>query len=424
MYRTIAVVGLGYVGLPLALTFYQQGYSVIGLDRDARKLEMLAKGVSGLPDIDDGLLAEAVASGRWLTTDQYSEVRQAQAVILCVPTPVRDHKPDLDCLTDAAEALEPHLVRGQIVILESSTYPGTTREVLLPILEQSGLKTGEDLYIGYSPERIDPGNRHHPFLSVPKVISGVTEACLVQIHHLYNAVFDRVVPVRTTEAAEMTKLLENTYRFVNIAFIQEFARLCDGMHLDVWEIIDAAATKPFGFSRFTPGPGIGGHCIPVDPLYLQWKAGELGLHSRFIALAQEVNDSMPGYILDRLRSHHKTDTLEGQRVLVVGVTYKPNIGDIRESSVMELLQLLVDEGCEVAYHDALVPWVRLEGDRLLSTPLTPETIADQDIVILATPHADLPIDLVLAHARLIFDARNVTDGHISEAVVLRLGGGE
>ena len=424
MYRTIAVVGLGYVGLPLALTFYQQGYHVIGLDKDPRKLEAIERGESYLPDIENHLLVEAGGSGRWRVTDQSSAIREAQAIIICVPTPVRDQTPDLSYLVSAAESLAPHLVRHQLVILESSTYPGTTRDVLMPILEKSGLRTGEDLYIGYSPERIDPGNKAYPFPSIPKIISGITEACLVQTHHLYNSVFDRLVSVSTPESAEMTKLLENTYRFINISFINEFARICDRMKLDVWEIIDAAATKPYGFSRFMPGPGVGGHCIPVDPLYLQWKAEQLGINSRFIELSEHINKSMPLYILERLREYFHTDTLSGRRILVIGVTYKPDVSDVRESSAMDLLKLLVEEGCEVAYHDELVPWITLEGDSLLSTSLSPETITDNDVAIIATAHQGLPVPMLLEHASLIYDTRNVTRGLSSKATVLRLGGGE
>ncbi|MFS0723255.1 nucleotide sugar dehydrogenase [Paenibacillus sp. 1P07SE] len=424
MYRTIAVVGLGYVGLPLALTFYQQGYHVIGLDKDPRKLEAARQGQSYLPDIGDDLLAEAAASGRWRVTSQYSDTRNAQAIVICVPTPVRDQMPDLSYLIAAAESLVPHLVPSQLVILESSTYPGTTRDVLMPILERSGLRTGDNLYIGYSPERIDPGNRSHPFTAIPKVISGITEACLVQIHHLYNSVFDRLVSVSTPETAEMTKLLENTYRFVNISFINEFALICNRMKLDAWEIIDAAATKPYGFSPFLPGPGVGGHCIPVDPLYLQWKAAELGVSSRFIELSEQINKSMPGYILEELRSHFQTATLAGRRVLVVGVAYKADVSDIRESSAMELLQLLVEENCEVAYHDELVPAIPLEDDSLHSTDLTPDTIRDNDIVILATVHRGLPVPMLLEHASLIYDTRNATQGQSGKAAVMRLGGGQ
>ncbi|WP_020617529.1 nucleotide sugar dehydrogenase [Paenibacillus daejeonensis] len=424
MYRTIAVVGLGYVGLPLALTFYQQGYHVIGLDKDPRKLEAIERGESYLPDIENHLLVEAGGSGRWRVTDQASAIREAQAIIICVPTPVRDQTPDLSYLISAAESLAPHLVRQQLVILESSTYPGTTRDVLMPILEKSGLRTGDDLYIGYSPERIDPGNRAYPFPSIPKIISGITEACLVQTHHLYNSVFDRLVSVSTPESAEMTKLLENTYRFINISFINEFARICDRMKLDVWEIIDAAATKPYGFSRFMPGPGVGGHCIPVDPLYLQWKAEQLGMNSRFIELSEHINKSMPQYIVERLREHFHTESLSGRRILVVGVTYKPDVSDVRESSAMDLLKLLVEEGCEVSYHDELVPWITLEGDSLLSTSLSPETIADSDVAIIATAHQGLPVSLLMEHASLIYDTRNVTRGLSGKATVLRLGGGE
>lgn len=425
MVQTISVVGLGFVGLPLALSFAGKGYRVSGLDVDNRKLASLREGKSYLPDISDEELGQAIATKRLSFHDDYSLLRQADAVIICVPTPLDAHRnPDLTNLRNAGIAMIPHLRKGQLVVLESSTYPGTTREVLKPLLEQGGLSVGDQLHLAYSPERIDPGNRDYPLTAIPKVVSGLTDACLQAVVSLYSTVFEKVVPVSSPEVAEMTKLLENAYRFINISFVNEMAMICDAMKLDLWEAVQAAQTKPYGYAAFYPGPGVGGHCIPVDPLYLQWKARMHGLNSAFIDMCEAQNRKMQQYIVSGIQKALSVPTLSGLRLLQLGVTYKKDVNDIRESGAIELLGLLAEERAHVSYYDPYVPLLELGDIRLVRAELSAERLGEYDAVVIATDHSSLPLQLILDHAPFVYDARGVTRGMSGRARIVRLGAGD
>jgi UDP-N-acetyl-D-glucosamine dehydrogenase len=407
--KKVAIIGLGFVGLPLSMMFVRKGFQVIGIDYDTVKITALQDGKSYIQDLSDADLTEALQSGRWQVSADYASLAGADTVIICVPTPLSpDNSPDLSFLTDTCTKLAPLLRSGQLVVIESSTYPGTTREVVQPLLERSGLVVGQELYIGYSPERIDPGNKSMAFSDIPKIISGITSACAQQLLELYSLVFEQVVSVSTTEAAETAKLLENSYRFINISFINEFAQLCDRLNINVWEVIAAASTKPYGFNAFYPGPGIGGHCIPVDPLYLQWKAAQAGVNSRFIELSQQVNEGIPSYLADRIEQ----ELLDGKKltdahILVYGVTYKPNIADVRESAAIPLISRLLHRGAVVHYHDPFVSQIKLEdGTRLQGVELTQERLEQADCVLICTNHDVMPAQLIAGHSRFIFDTRH------------------
>ncbi|WP_433938849.1 nucleotide sugar dehydrogenase [Paenibacillus lautus] len=424
MYRTIAVIGLGYVGLPLALTFSQEGYRVVGVDLDMEKVQSIRLGKSYVVDIQNDTLETEVVSGNFTATNDYRAIGEADVIVVCVPTPLNeDNIPDLSFLVTAGNEINKHLRKEQLIILESSTYPGTTRELLLPLLEQEGLKVGKDFYLGYSPERIDPGNQSYPFKTIPKIISGVTETCAQKVYELYSRIFDQVVAVSSTEAAELAKLLENTYRYVNISFINEFATLCDFMKIDAWEVIEAASSKPYGFSKFSPGPGVGGHCIPVDPLYLLWKVQDGGLSSSFIELSVDINSKMPAYITSQIKAHLPTSTLKGARILIIGITYKKDINDIRGSAALEIMRELNQKGCSLDYHDPFVPQITLDGSVYRSIDLSKANLVNTDCVIIATDHSQLPVESILQHAPLIYDTRNITQGLSGKAKVVRLGGG-
>lgn len=424
MVQSVAVIGLGYVGLPLALTFIKKGINVIGIDLDGNKLRILKQGLSYLPDISDETVNSAISRQHLIVTNDYSAVEQAEAVIICVPTPLdQDHNPDLRYLEQVGRSLNPHIRNETLVVLESSTYPGTTKEVLKPLLEQGGRKLGEHFCLAYSPERIDPGNMEYPLEAIPKIISGVTEQCVQRLFDLYSQVFDKLVKVTSTEAAELSKLLENSYRFVNISFINEFAILCDRMNINIWEVIEAARTKPYGFSAFYPGPGIGGHCIPVDPLYLQWRSRQFGLTSRFIEYSQMINIGMPRYIVEQIKSQLSVETLESTGILVIGAAYKRDIGDMRESSAVEMMRLLLEEGANLSYHDPFVSEITINGHELRSVELSEQNLKAQDCVLLATNHSGLPLQHIVDHSAFIFDTRNMTDGYSGNARIVRLGEG-
>lgn len=424
MYRTIAVIGLGYVGLPLALTFSQEGYRVVGVDLDMEKIQSIRLGKSYVVDIQNETLATEVASGNFTATNDYRAIGEVDAIVVCVPTPLNEENiPDLSFLVTAGKEINKHIRKEQLIILESSTYPGTTKELLLPLLEQQGLVVGKDFYLGYSPERIDPGNHSYSFKSIPKIISGVTEACTQKVYELYSLIFDQVVTVSSTEAAELAKLLENTYRYVNISFINEFATLCDYMKINAWEVIEAASSKPYGFSKFLPGPGVGGHCIPVDPLYLQWKVQDCGLSSSFIKLSVDINSKMPAYITSQIKAHLPSSTLNGARIFILGITYKKDINDIRESPALEIMRELIQKGCSLDYHDPFVPEITLDGVIYRSKDLSKANLVNTDCVIIATDHSQLPIKSILQHATFIYDTRNITQGLSGNAKVIRLGGG-
>ncbi len=406
----VGIAGLGYVGLPLALRFAEEGFRVIGFDIDPDKVERLNRGESYIEHISSEAVARAVGAGLQATTD-FSQAAEADALILCVPTPLdRYRNPDLSFVLDTMDALLPHMHAGQLVSLESTTWPGTTEEKLKPRIEARGLKVGEDVFLVYSPEREDPGNPKFTTRNIPKVCGGVTEACLKAGVALYGQVVDEVVPVSSTQAAELTKLLENIHRAVNIGLVNEMKIVADRMGIDILEVIRAAATKPFGFTPYWPGPGLGGHCIPIDPFYLTWKAREYGVHTRFIELAGEINSSMPDYVVNKviLALNGVEKPVKGSHILVLGIAYKKNVDDMRESPSVELMLKLSQLGAEIAYSDPHIPVfpkIRKCHFDLSSVELTPETLAAYDCVLLATDHDRFDYDMIGRHARLIVDTR-------------------
>jgi UDP-N-acetyl-D-glucosamine dehydrogenase len=412
----VAVVGLGYVGLPLAETFAWGGYPVVGFDVDPEKVKKLRLGQSYIGHIAPGRVADLVRSQRFEPTCDPACFRDVDAIVICVPTPLTEaREPDLSCITATGETIARHLRAGQLVVLESTTYPGTTQDVLRPILEKSGLQAGRDFFLAFSPEREDPGNQSYSTRTIPKVVGGIDRASRDLAVALYTPVVEGVVPVSGTQVAEACKILENTYRAVNIALVNELKVVFERMGIDVWEVIAAAKTKPFGFQAFYPGPGLGGHCIPIDPFYLTWAARKYGVSTRFIELAGEVNTAMPLYVVNRvaeaLNQHSKA--VKGSRVGVLGVAYKKNVDDPRESPAFEILELLRARGAHVSYHDPYVPRLpamRHHTIRLQSEPLSPEYLAAQDCVVIVTDHSCVKYEWVARHARLIVDTRNATAG--------------
>lgn len=420
---TIGIVGLGYVGLPLALRYAEAGYPVIGFDIDPAKIEMLGQGRSYFAHIPSERVA-AVNAECFQATSDFRRAAEADALIICVPTPLNQYRePDLSFVVNSMKSLLPYLRPGQVVSLESTTYPGTTEEELLPRIESRGFSVGRDVFLVYSPEREDPGNAHFHTQSIPKVLGGHTPACLEVGKALYGGAIDQLVPVSSTKAAEMTKLLENIHRAVNIGLVNELKVVADRMGIDIFEVIEAAATKPFGFTAYYPGPGLGGHCIPIDPFYLTWKAREYGVHTRFIELAGEVNSAMPEYVVGKLVEGLNTQrkALNGSRVLVLGVAYKKNVDDMRESPSAVIMDLIQERGGEVAYSDPHVPVfppMRRHRFDLHSVTLTAESLADFDAVVVATNHDAFDYALIREHARLIVDTRGVyreAAGHIVRA---------
>jgi len=408
----IGILGMGYVGQPLALRYASLGYKVIGFDVDEGKVSQLNSGHSGIEHIDDSAISAANAEGMVCTTD-FSRATEADALILCVPTPLNKYRePDLSYVVATTESIVPYLRAGQAVSLESTTYPGTTEEELLPRISSSGLNVGEDVFLIYSPEREDPGNQNFSTNTIPKIVGGHTSNCLEVGKALYGQAIDRVVLVSSTKAAEMTKLLENIHRAVNIGLVNEMKIVADRMGIDIFEVIDAAATKPFGFTPYYPGPGLGGHCIPIDPFYLTWKAREYGLHTRFIELSGEVNRAMPEYVVNKLIAalNDRRKSLKGSRILVLGIAYKKNVDDMRESPAVEIMELIRAAGGEVSYSDPHVPvFPRMREHKfdLSSVVLTPESLAGFDAVLLATDHAQFDYDMIRSHAPLIVDSRGV-----------------
>ena len=406
----VGIVGLGYVGLPLMLRFSEVGYKVLGFDIDKAKVAALNAGRSYIEHVDAARIAAARKAGFEATAD-FARAGEADALILCVPTPLNKYRePDISFIIDTVEALAPHLRKGQLVSLESTTYPGTTDEELLPRIQARGLKVGEDAFLVFSPEREDPGNKDFTTRTIPKVCGGVTPACQEVGLALYGAVIDKVVPVSSTRAAEMTKLLENIHRAVNIGLVNEMKIVADRMGIDIHEVIRAAATKPFGFVAYHPGPGLGGHCIPIDPFYLTWKAREFGVHTRFIELAGEVNASMPDYVVSKVAAalNQQRKSINGSRVLVLGIAYKKNVDDMRESPSVVLMEKLRDLGAQVSYSDPHIPTfpkMREHKFDLSSVALTPEAVAGADCVLIATDHDRFDYAMIKANARLVVDSR-------------------
>jgi UDP-N-acetyl-D-glucosamine dehydrogenase len=406
----IVILGLGYVGLPLATIFAEAGFNVIGVDPDSRKVDILRRGESYIQDVPTNTLAPLIQSGKLLATTDFSVLAEADAVSICVPTPLRKTgDPDLSFILVATDELAKFMHPGIVVVLESTTYPGTTREILLPKLtENSKLDVGKDFFLAFSPERVDPGREDWTTYNTPKVIGGITPACSEVASLWYQQALETVVPVSSAESAEMAKLLENTFRMINIGLVNEMAIMCDRLGLDVWEIIDAAATKPFGFMKFTPGPGLGGHCIPIDPLYLSWKLRALNYTARFIELASEINTGMPRYVVSKVQDalNEQVLPLNGSRVLVVGAAYKPDVNDIRESPSLDIIGLLRQKGAEVNYHDPYIPRITHDDWSLESVSDVIESARTTDCVVIVTDHTIYDYQSILEQAPLIIDTRN------------------
>ena len=403
----VGIIGLGYVGLPLATAFADVGVDVVGYDVSAGKIEAIAAGRSYIEDVNSETLVRLTASGHLAATTDATGLRACDALIICLPTPIDEHRnPDLAFVLSGAETAAANLGDGTLVVLESTTYPGTTREVIQPILERGGRRVGMDVFLAFSPERVDPGNPRFGIRNTPKVVGGITAECTRRASELYGLICEQVHVVSTPESAEMAKILENTFRAVNIALVNEMAILCDRMGIDVWEAIAAASTKPFGYMPFWPGPGLGGHCIPVDPFYLTWRAKAYDLTTEFVELAGRINVNMPYYAVSRVVRAMNGDrrSVKGSRILLLGVAYKPNVGDMRESPSLKLLELLRAEGADVEYHDPHVPALPAVG--LTSVPLTVELLAAVDCVVIATDHAAVDLGPVIEHARRVVDLRN------------------
>jgi UDP-N-acetyl-D-glucosamine dehydrogenase len=404
----IAIVGAGYVGVPLAQVFAEAGRRVVLVDVVQERVDQINRGESYIEDVPSELLAKLVANGLSATTD-YDILREADAILIALPTPLsRQREPDLSIVLNAAREIATRLRKGHLVVLESTTYPGTTREEILPLLEASGLKVGEDFYLAFSPERVDPGRTDWTTKNVPKVAGGITPACTERAAELYGSAIDTVHRVSSPEAAELTKLLENIFRSVNIALVNELAILCDRMGIDIWEVVDAASTKPFGFMSFSPGPGLGGHCIPIDPFYLTWKAREFGFYTEFIELAGKVNEEMPYFcrsLVSQALNHAKEMSLKGSKVLVLGVAYKPDIGDMRESPALKLISLLRNAGADVSYHDPHVARFAEHGLEMESVAFDPGAY---DCVVIVTDHSEIDYVQLVDDASLVVDLRNAT----------------
>ncbi len=419
---TVAVIGLGYVGLPLAVAFAEAGLTTVGLDIDEEKVDKLRRGLSYILDVPAAAIAAQVREGRLVPATDETVLDRADAAVICVPTPfTRAKSPDLTAVVVAAEMVARHLHRDQLIVLQSTTYPGTTEEVVRPILERTGLQVGQDFCLAFSPERIDPGNTRYGITNTPKVVGGCTPACTEACAALFEALIgpDQIHRVCGPKAAEMCKLLENTFRSVNIALVNEMLELCDRMGIDLWEVIDAAATKPFGFMPFYPGPGVGGHCIPVDPYYLAWKAREYDFHTKFIELAAETNASMPFYTVWKVTEalNRAGRPVKGAKILILGVAFKRDIDDPRNSPALEILKLLAAQGAEVTYHDPYIPKVVLSADRFLtgasiatleSVPLTAARLEAQDCIVVAVAHRHFDFPWIVRHSRLVVDAQNAT----------------
>ena len=406
----VAVIGIGYVGLPLAVVFAEAGYHVTGIDPIETKVARVQKGESYVMDVSNEQVDRLVQNGHLRATGDYSALANVEAVSICVPTPLRKTgDPDLSFIISATEALAPYLHRGMVVVLESSTYPGTTRELVLSRLEEaSHLKVGQDFFLAFSPERVDPGRKDWTTINTPKVVGGISPACCNVAATWYSQALNQVVPVSSAEVAEMTKLLENTFRMINLGLVNELAIMCDRLDLDVWEVIDAAGTKPFGFMKFTPGPGIGGHCIPIDPLYLSWKMKSLNYTARFIELASEINTSMPRFAVSKVQDALNNNGLpmKGSRLLVLGVAYKPDIDDLRESPALDVIRLMQQKGAKVVYHDPYISHFDHDGLQMESVTDLMGEVANADCVVIVTNHRVYDYPAILSAAKLIVDTRN------------------
>ena len=415
----VGIIGLGYVGLPLAIRFAEAGFHVTGIELDQQKIDLANRGESYIPDIPSSTLQAHIEAKRMCFTSDYAALDDIDAVSICVPTPLRKTRdPDISYIISATQQVRAHLHPGQLVVLESTTYPGTTDEVLLPELQATGLKVGVDFFLAFSPERIDPGNPNFDTRNTPKIVGGVTPACTELAQAYYGAAIERVVPVSSPRVAEMTKLLENTFRAVNIGLVNEIAIICEKLSIDVWEVIDAAATKPFGFMRFLPGPGLGGHCIPVDPHYLSWKLKTLDYTARFIELAAEINSSMPHHVVNKISEalNEQRRSFNGATVLVLGVAYKRNVGDVRESPALDIIQELLARKAVVLYNDEYIPSLTVRDCMLHSQPVSSGLLQAADCVVIVTDHSYYDIPWIVREARSIVDSRNMTHGYNDEKI--------
>lgn len=419
----VAVIGMGYVGLPLMVAFAEAGFTVLGIDVDAQKVALLNKGESYIEDVADETLRPLVETGKLRASTNYADVADVDAISICVPTPLRKTKdPDISYIINAADNIAKHGGEGKLIILESTTYPGTTEEIILPRLAENGHIVGQHFFLAFSPERIDPGRTDYNVWTTPKVIGGMTPACLETSLALYGTIVEQPVGVSSPAAAEMVKLLENTFRAVNIGLVNEVAVMCDKLGLNVWEVVEAAATKPYGFMKFTPGPGLGGHCIPIDPHYLSWKLKTLNYTARFIELAAEINGFMPEYVLSKITDALNVErkAVNGSQILVLGVAYKPNVSDMRESPALDIIHLLQERGAIVTYHDPFVPDLSHEGFDLQSVPLTAVALQTADCVVIVTNHATLDWQTIANQATLLVDTRNALKGMAANGRILSL----
>ncbi len=421
----VVVLGLGYVGLPLAAVLAEAGFRVTGVDLDHKKVSLINQGISYIDDVDKEVIRHLTSTGILSATSDFSVVAEADAVSICVPTPLRKTRdPDLSYIVEVSESIAPYIHPGMVVVLESTTYPGTTRELLLPkLIKEGNLIVGENFFLAFSPERVDPGRENWTTINTPKVVGGITPACTEIASAFYESAMETVVPVSTTEVAEMTKLLENTYRMVNIGLVNEMAIMCDRMGINVWEVIDAAATKPFGFMKFTPGPGLGGHCIPIDPLFLSWKLRSLNYTARFIELASEINTNMPRYVVNKVQEalNDSQKALKNSRILILGAAYKPDIDDVRESPALDVIGLLQQKGAEVIYHDPFISQLKHENVNLESVPDLMEAVESVDCVVIVTNHSQYDYQQIYEKASCIMDARNALgDIGIDDPKVTRL----
>jgi len=409
---TVGIIGLGYVGLPLIREFSNAGFSVIGFDIDPKKVSMLSRGKSYIKHIPSRDVQKLLDQGQFQATTDFSQLKKTDCIIICVPTPLNKHRePDLSFVLDTTRTIARYLRKGHLVVLESTTYPGTTDEDMRPILEETGLRAGKDFHLAFSPEREDPASRNFTTATIPKVVGGYTKQCLKTAKALYDTIVVKTVPVSSTRVAEATKLLENIYRAVNIALVNEMKMLFDKMDIDIWEVIEASKTKPFGFQAFYPGPGLGGHCIPIDPFYLTWKAREYGFPTRFIELAGEINTSMPSYVVGKLVGalNENGKSIKGAKILVLGLSYKKDVDDVRESPSLELIKLLHEKGAKVDYNDPHVPRthkMRHYDLKMISVPLTEKNLKRYDCILISTDHSAYDYDLIGKHGKLIVDTRN------------------
>jgi UDP-N-acetyl-D-glucosamine dehydrogenase len=408
---TVGIIGIGYVGLPLAVELGNEGFNVVGIDINKKKVSTINSGKSDIGDISDQQVRSLVRSKNLRCTKDFSALKKVDIVCICVPTPLNKTKdPDVSFILSATHEIKKYLHRGQLVILESTTYPGTTEELIRPILERTGLKVGKDFFLAFSPERVDPGNPKFKTKNTPRVVGGTTPTCSHLAKLFYGQIINKVIPLSSTQSAEMVKLLENTFRSVNIGLVNEVALMCDRLNINVWEIIDAADTKPFGFMKFYPGPGLGGHCIPIDPHYLSWKLKSLNYYARFIELAGDINAHMPEYVVHRMNRifNQRKKTLAGSNILVLGVAYKKDIKDLRESPALDVIRLLENEGAKVKYNDPHAPLIHMDDYVMRSVKLTPQLLKNSDCAVIVTDHSAYDYEWIVKHSQLVFDTRNAT----------------